>query len=58
MAERVKALATKMDNLSSIPGTIVVEGENEILQAVLWPLASTHVQWHTRAPIHAHTQNK
>lgn len=37
MAERFKGLATKLDDLSSAPGTFVVKGESEseILQVVL-----------------------
>lgn len=35
MAQRVKALAAKPDNLGSIPGTHTVEGGNQLLQIVL-----------------------
>lgn len=35
MTQQVKALATKPDELSSIPGTHMREGENLFLQAVL-----------------------
>lgn len=35
MAERFKGLATKLDDLSSAPGTFMVKGESEILQVVL-----------------------
>lgn len=48
MAERFKGLATKLDDLSSAPGTFMVKGESEseILQVVLWLLSvcrGTHV---------------
>ena len=32
MAQQVKALATKSDDLSSISGTHIVEGENQLLK--------------------------
>lgn len=35
MAKQVKALATKSDNLSSIPGFSMAKGENLLLQVVL-----------------------
>ena len=35
MAQWVKALAAKLDNLSSIPGTHMVEEENRFLEGVL-----------------------
>lgn len=35
MAERFKGLATKLDDLSSAPGTFMVKGESEILRVVL-----------------------
>jgi hypothetical protein len=35
MAQRAKVLATKPDDLSSIPGTYLVEGENPLPKVVL-----------------------
>jgi len=35
MAQRVKELATKADNLGSVAGTHVIKGENRFLKAVL-----------------------
>lgn len=32
MAQRIKAVATKPENLGSIPGTHIVKGENYLLQ--------------------------
>jgi hypothetical protein len=39
VAQQVKAPATKPDDPSSIPGTHMVEGENQLLQC---PLTSMH----------------
>lgn len=43
MARRVKALAAKLDNLSSIPGTRMMEGENWLPCCLL---TNIHVLWH------------
>jgi len=32
-----KGLAAKTDRLSSIPRTHVLEGENQLLEVILWP---------------------
>lgn len=45
MAQWVKALATKSDNLTTIPATHV-EGENQLLHGVLWP-PNSHVGVYT-----------
>lgn len=37
MVQQVRALAAKLDDLSSTPETQMVEGENEVLQVVLCP---------------------
>lgn len=37
MAHLAKVPATEPDNLSSVPGTNMVGGENHIAQVVLWP---------------------
>lgn len=37
MARQLKMLAEKTDDLSSVPRTNMVEGENQLQQAVLWP---------------------
>lgn len=49
MAQQEEELATKRDNLSSIPRTHVVERESRFLQVVLWlPLcAMTYPPTHT-----------
>lgn len=58
MAEREKVLVAKCDDLSSIPGTHVMEGENQLLQSVLYaePWQCAHMHAHTRA--HTHSLNK
>lgn len=40
MAQRVKVLAAELNDSSSITGTHIVEGDNQLLQVVLWPLTS------------------
>ena len=50
MTKQVKAFAGKLDGLSSIPGTHMVEGESQLPQAAL---RSTHKHTHT----HTHTQS-
>lgn len=40
-AQLVKAPAVKPDGLSLIPETHTMEGENGILQDVIWPFTST-----------------
>ena len=59
MAQWMRVLTTKPGNLSSIPRTHMVEGENRLLQVVLWSshtyrskLTITHTHTHT----HTHTQ--
>lgn len=42
MAQRVKVLAAELDDSSSITGTHIVEGDNQLLQVVLWPLTSEY----------------
>lgn len=42
MAQQVKALAAKVDNLGLIPGMHMVEGERSLQQLVLWPLHLPH----------------
>lgn len=37
MAQQIKTLAANPDDLSSIPGTHIVEEESQPSQAVLWP---------------------
>lgn len=36
MAQRVKMLAVTPDDLSSVPGTRMIEGENWLPRVVLW----------------------
>lgn len=48
MAQRVKAIATKADGLSSIPGIHKVEGKKWLLQVVLRPLARTYTNTYTQ----------
>lgn len=43
MAQWVKALATKADDLSLSSGTYMVEAENQSLQVVLWFPQELHV---------------
>lgn len=45
MDQWVKAFATKSDDLSLVPRTHLVEGEDPVLQAVLFPmvLAQTYI---------------
>ena len=50
MAHCVKGLATKPENPSSIPGTHLVGGENQLLKAVLY-MAHVH-------PAHINTSIK
>lgn len=38
MAQRMKALVTKPDSLSSVLQIYMVEGKNRLLQIVLWSL--------------------
>lgn len=49
MAEQENVLVAKCDNLSSIPGTHVMEGENQLLQFVLYaePWQCVHRNAHT-----------
>lgn len=74
MAWRVKTLATKPDNLSSLPGSLTVEertdsGLHPHGMACMPPHSSTHTAWHACHPtppytwhgMHVsplHTQNK
>lgn len=37
MAQQVKIIAASLDDLSSIPGAHMMEEENRLPQAVLWP---------------------
>lgn len=54
MAQLLKVLAAKPDDLSLIPGTHMVEGKNQRPQVVLWP-PQVHCGTHTS--IHnAHTK--
>jgi hypothetical protein len=46
MAQLLKVLAAKPDDLSSIPGTHVVEGKSRRPQVVLWP-PQVHYGIHT-----------
>lgn len=46
MAEWVKVLATKRNDLSSIPGTHMVEGEQTQLSSGL----HIHIPWHSPRP--------
>lgn len=50
MAQGVTALAAKSDDLSSIPGTLVVEGKN-LTPERSCPLAFTCTPWHTCASL-------
>lgn len=46
MAQQVKVLVAKSDDLSLIPRTQIVEVENQLIQVVLWPphlLCSMHL---------------
>lgn len=58
MAEQENVLVAKCDNLSSIPETHVMEGENQLLQFVLYaePWQCAHMNAHTHA--HTHSLNK
>lgn len=38
MAQQVRVLATKSDNLSSVPQTHMVEGKKQRPKVVLWPV--------------------
>lgn len=54
LARWVKAPAAKPDDLSFIPGTHMVGGENQLLKVVLWPYTKAFpVHMHVRT--HAHT---
>jgi hypothetical protein len=35
MPHHVKALATQLENLNVIPGTYILEGENQLLQVII-----------------------
>lgn len=37
MVQRVKVLVAKPEDWGSIPGSHMLEGENQVLQGVLWP---------------------
>lgn len=37
MAHSLKVLASNPENLSSISGTHIIEGKNQLLEVVLWP---------------------
>lgn len=60
VAHRVKALATKAEDLSSITGTYIVKAENSLPKVTL---LTFHVPWHkctgthVNAYTHEHTQN-
>lgn len=68
IAQQVKALATKPDDLSLIPRTYLVEGESPHLYIILWPLHSKPVGMWTYVHTHSlltfmlqayrHTHNK
>lgn len=55
MVQRVKVLATKLDNMSSIPRPHMVEGKTQLLQIFLPPSPHTHTHSGTRAPDPHHT---
>ena len=55
MAQWVKALAAKLDDRSSTPGTHMVEGESSLTKIVLWPLTSAMQYTHTHTHTHTHT---
>lgn len=48
VAQWVKALAAKPDNLSSIPGTLMVEGKTQLLKVF------SDLQTHTGTCTHSH----
>lgn len=56
MAEWVNALATKMDNLSSILGAHIMEAENWLPQFVLLP--PPHMLWAAHAHPHPLKNNE
>lgn len=46
MAQRVKVLVPKPNNVCLIPATHMVEGRKQFLEAILWPLhACAHMYW-------------
>jgi hypothetical protein len=53
MAQQIKVLAAKPDNLSSIPGTHNVEGENRLYKVVLHSPCMLHG---TYAVVYTHLQ--
>lgn len=56
MAQRMKTLATKTDDMNSISGFHMVKGGDWLLQIVFWPSHMSHM---TRVhPPHHHTHNK
>lgn len=57
IAQQVKALAAKPDNLSSIPERYMVEGENHLLQEFsdLHTCARAHTCPHLHTHTHVHT---
>lgn len=55
-AQQAKALAAKSEDLSSIPGTHVVEKEKRFLKVVLKPsCAVAHRRIHTYTHTHTHS---
>lgn len=54
MAQWVKALDAKPDDLSSVPGIHIIEGENQLLEVVLW-LPHVYCGMHTPTYIHMYT---
>lgn len=52
MVHQAGTLATKPDDVGSVPGSQVVEGENQLLKVFLSP---TGALWDTDAPIYPQT---
>lgn len=58
--QQVKALTSKPDNLSSIPSTHLVEGEDspQVVLRVLLVQSDTCIHTHTHTGMNAHTCTK
>lgn len=53
MAQRVKSLATKPNDLNLVPGTHMVEGENRLSSSVSW-FPYVHAMWNVHTLINTH----
>ena len=55
IAQQIKVLAKKPGDLSLIPGTHIVEGENQLHQVILWPSTLQHGICSPPSPMPMHT---